>query len=215
MSDAAKRPAAAGAGDYVVELRVHGVSGTGADEVLDRPHVQARWPGTAAAASTRPRPGYPDSTGPGGVVLEAYRWSELPSGTAARTLSLVFLLPFMLSNVAIWMRPARRGSGLGVKVLCRLLALNLTLLYVLSVAGVALDLIAWKCMSSPGCLAGRSWLSWLGDRPLGLRLAVLALVPLAAIALVWVLGARPGRSYDAFRMQGNAPGRDRLDAVGQ
>jgi hypothetical protein len=214
MSDAAKRPAAAGAGDHVVELRVHGVSGAGADEMLDRPHVQ-QVAGDRSGGFYRPRPGYPDSTGPGGVVLEAYRWSELPSGTAARTLSLVFLLPFMLSNVAIWMRPARRGSGLGVKVLCRLLALNLTLLYVLSIAGVALDLIAWKCMSSPGCLAGRSWLSWLGDRPLGLRLAVLALVPLAAIALVWVLGARPGRSYDAFRMQGNAPGRDRLDAVGQ
>ncbi|MGC5022382.1 hypothetical protein [Micromonospora sp. DT47] len=125
----------------------------------------------------------------------------------------MFLLPFMLSNVAIWMRPAGRRSGSGVKVLCRLVALNLTLLYVLSAAGVALDLIAWKCMASSQCLAGRAWLSWLGGRPVGLRLAVLALLPVAAVALVWLLGARPGRSYDAFQVPGGDPEGDRLSAV--
>ncbi|MFC0005509.1 hypothetical protein [Micromonospora siamensis] len=198
----------------VVELRVHGVSGAEAGQILDRPHLY-QVAGDRSGGFHRPRPGYPDSTGPGGVVLEAYRWSDLPSGTAVRTLSLVFLLPFMLSNVAIWMRPAGRGSGGGVKVLCRLVALNLTLLYVLSAAGVALDLIAWKCMGSARCLTSRTWLSWLGDRPPGLRLAVLTLLPVAAIVLVWLLGARPGHSYDAFRTPGGEPGGDRLTAVGQ
>ncbi|MGK5441100.1 hypothetical protein ACSNN7_04600 [Micromonospora sp. URMC 105] len=200
--------------DDVIELRVHGVSGAAAEQVLDRPHAH-QVAGDRSGGFYRPRPGYPDSTGPGGVVLEAYRWSDLPSGTATRTLSLVFLLPFMLSNVAIWMRPARRGPGSGVKVLCRLLGLNLTVLYVLSAAGVALDLIAWKCMDSSRCLMGRAWLSWLGGRPVGLRLAVLALLPIAAVVLVWLLGARPGRSYDAFRMQVGGPEGDRLSAVGQ
>ncbi|WP_091615522.1 hypothetical protein [Micromonospora mirobrigensis] len=198
----------------VVELRVHGVSGAEAEQILDRPHVY-QVAGDRSGGFYRPRPGYPDSTGPGGVVLEAYRWSDLPSGTAVRTLSLVFLLPFMLSNVAIWMRPAGRGSGAGVRVLCRLVALNLTLLYVLAAAGVALDLIAWKCMGSARCLTSRTWLSWLGDRPPGLRLAVLTLLPVSAIVLVWLLGARPGRSYDAFRTPGGEPGGDRLTAVGQ
>ncbi|MEH0937645.1 hypothetical protein [Micromonospora psammae] len=197
-----------------MELRVHGVSGAGADLVLDRPHVY-QVAGDRSGGFYRPRPDYPDTAGPGGVVLEAYRWSDLPSGTATRTLSLVFLLPFMLSNVAIWMRPAGRGSGYGVKVLCRLLALNLTLTYVLSAAGVALDLIAWKCMASPQCLAGRAWLSWLGGRPVGLRLAVLSALPIAAVGLVWLLGARPGRSYDAFQVTGGGPEVDRLAAVGQ
>ncbi|WP_245718867.1 hypothetical protein [Micromonospora rhizosphaerae] len=190
------------------------MSGVGPGEVLDRPHVQ-QVAGDRSGGFYRPRPGYPDTRGPGGVVLEAYRWSELASGTATRTLSLVFLLPFMLSNVAIWMHPAGRGSGAGVKVLCRLLALSLTLLYVLSVVGVALDLIAWECMASARCLAGRNWVSWLGGRPVELRLAVLALVPVAAIGLVWLLGARPGRSYAAFRAPTGEPEVINLSLVGR
>ncbi|RLK26153.1 hypothetical protein DER29_4173 [Micromonospora sp. M71_S20] len=198
----------------VVELRVHGVSGADASAVLGRPFVQ-QVAGDRNGGFHRPRPGYPDSRGAGGVTMEAYRWSDLPSGTAVRTLSLVFLLPFMLCNVAIWMRPRSRGSGAGVKALCRMLALTLTALYVLSIVGVALDLVAWRCMSSPRCLAGRDWLSWLGGRPTGLRLAVLALVPAAAIGLVWRLGARPGRNFDAFRGPAVVSGAHQLSAVGQ
>ncbi|WP_238434041.1 hypothetical protein [Micromonospora tarensis] len=145
----------------VVELRVHGVSGAGADQVLDRPHVH-QVAGDRSGGFYRPRPGYPDSTGTDGVTLEAYRWGDLPSGTAGRTLSLVFLLPFMLCNVALWMVPAKPASMRGFMAVCRVLALTLTMLYVLSIVGVALDLIAWRCMSTPSCLAGRSWLSWLG-----------------------------------------------------
>ncbi|WP_307961556.1 hypothetical protein [Salinispora arenicola] len=43
-----------------------------------------------------------------------------------------------------------------------MLALILTVLYMLSLVGVAVDLVAWKCLASPHCLAGRAWLSWLG-----------------------------------------------------
>ncbi|MEK8107021.1 hypothetical protein NKG94_21215 [Micromonospora sp. M12] len=132
------------------------------------------------------------------VTLEAYRWGDLPSGSVARTLAVVFLLPFMLVNVAIWMRPANPDSQAMVKSLCRLLALTLTVLYVLAVAGVALDLVGWKCLASPDCLAGRSWLSWLGGRPVGPRLAVLALVPAAAIGLIWRVSCRPGRTFEGF-----------------
>ncbi|MER7458643.1 hypothetical protein [Micromonospora sp. NPDC126480] len=202
--------------DDVVELRVHGVSGASAEQVLDRPNL-TQVAGDRNGGFFRPRPGYPDTHGPGGVVLEAYRWSDLPSGTAVRTLSLVFLLPFMLCNVAFWMRPAGTGAReLLVKALCRLLALLLTALYVLSVAGVALDLVAWKCMASSRCLAGRSWLSWLGGQPVGLRLAVLALVPAAAIGLVWWLGARPAQTFEAFRTPPTSTvSAHQLAAVGQ
>ncbi|MEU1643775.1 hypothetical protein [Micromonospora zamorensis] len=198
----------------IVELRVHGVSGAGADQVLDRPYVH-QVAGDRSGGFYRPRPGYPDSTGTDGVTLEAYRWSDLPSGTAVRTLSLVFLLPFMLCNVALWMRPANSASKLGFMALCRVLALTLTMLYVLSIVGVALDLVAWRCMDTPSCLAGRSWLSWLGGRPTGLRLGVLALVPVAAIGLVWWLGARPGHSFDAFRTPSTPTSKHQLSAVGQ
>ncbi|MFF4810193.1 hypothetical protein ACFY03_18490 [Micromonospora chersina] len=199
----------------VVELRVHGVSGAGAEQVLDRPNVR-QVAGDRRGGFYRPRPGYPDTTGAGGVLLEAYRWRDLPSGTAVRTLSLVFLLPFMLCNMAIWMRPPGEGrSGATVKALCRLLALALTALYVVVVAGAAFDLIAWKCMGSPRCLAGRSWLSWLGQRPVGLRLAVLALVPAAAVALVWRLGARAGSTFATFHTPATESGAHQLTAVGQ
>ncbi|MEW2385210.1 hypothetical protein AB0873_24425 [Micromonospora sp. NPDC047707] len=198
-----------------MELRVHGASGASAEQVLNRPNVE-QVAGDRNGGFYRPRTGYPDTRGPGGVVLEAYRWSELPSGTAVRTLSLVFLLPFMLCNVAFWMRPTSSDAwALTVKGLCRVLALTLTALYVLAVAGVALDLVAWKCMSSPQCLAERSWLSWLGGRPVGLRLAVLALVPAAAVGLVWWLGARPEQMFASFRVPPTVTGVHQLTAVGQ
>ncbi|MFC0032734.1 hypothetical protein ACFFMM_24740 [Micromonospora chaiyaphumensis] len=199
----------------VVELRVHGVSGAGPEHVLDRPNVY-QVAGDSSGGFYRPRTGYPDTTGSGGVLLEAYRWRDLPSGRAVRTLSLVFLLPFMLGNLAIWMHPS--GAGLAaatVKALCRLLALTLTAVYVIAVAGVTLDLIAWKCMGSPRCLTGRNWLSWLGERPPGLRLAVLALVPVAAVALVWRLSSRPGWTYASFRGPATTSGQHQLTAVSQ
>ncbi|MGC4835523.1 hypothetical protein ACLQ3D_13595 [Micromonospora vinacea] len=212
MADAT--PTAPTPSSGIVELRVHGVSGAGADQVLDRPYVH-QVAGDRSGGFYRPRPGYPDSTGTDRVTLEAYRWSDLPSGTAVRTLSLVFLLPFMLCNVAFWMRPANRAAKHTILALCRVLALTLTALYVLSIVGVALDLIAWRCMDTPSCLAGRSWLSWLGGRPTGLRLGVLALVPVAAIGLLWWLGARPGHSFDAFRTPSAPTSKHQLSAVGQ
>ncbi|MGR6318260.1 hypothetical protein Q2K19_01510 [Micromonospora soli] len=200
--------------DDVVELRVHGVSGASAGQVLDLLQIE-QVAGDRSGGFYRPRRRSPGTDRAARVTLEAYRWGDLPSGTVGRTLSLVFLLPFMLVNVAIWMRPADRGSDAMVRSLCRLLALTLTALYVLAVAGVALDLIAWKCMSSPHCLAGRSWLSWLGGQPVGLRLAVLALVPAAAIGLLWRASTRPGRLFDAFRAPEAGVSGHRLGTVGR
>ncbi|MEV0428443.1 hypothetical protein [Micromonospora sp. NPDC050495] len=212
MSDA---PAQPDPPTEIVELRVHGVSGAGAEQVLDRPHVR-QVAGDRSGGFYRPRPGYPDTRGAGGVILEAYRWRDLPSGTAVRTLSLVFLLPFMLCNMAIWMRPASgTASTAVVKGLCRVLALTLTALYVLTVAEVALDLVAWRCMGTPRCVAGRSWVSWLGGRPVGLRLALMSLVPVAAVALVWRLGTRPGWTFSEFRGTLTTSGEHQLTAVGQ
>ncbi|PWR05531.1 hypothetical protein DKT68_26440 [Micromonospora acroterricola] len=199
----------------VVELRVHGVSGATADQVLDLPQA-AQVAGDRSGGFYRPRPRRSDTgDGAGGVTLEAYRWGDLPFGTTGRTLALVFLLPFMLANVAIWMRPADPGSEAMVRSLCRLLALTLTVLYVLATVGVALDLIAWKCLTAPRCLAGRSWLSWLGGQPVGLRLAVLSLVPAAAIGLLWRLSTRPGRAFEAFRAPEKETSGHPLSAVGQ
>ncbi|MEH1164230.1 hypothetical protein V6V47_02445 [Micromonospora sp. CPCC 205539] len=171
----------------IVELRVHGVSGAGPERVLDRAYVQ-QVAGDRSSGFHRTAPDHPDDRDPDGVTLEAYRWGDLTSGTVARTLSLVFLLPFMLSNLALWMRPVGRRSGPGVTVLCRLLALNLTVLYVLAMTGVALDLFAWRCLGSARCPAAA--MAGLDGRTVGQRLAALALLPLAAVALLVLLGAR-------------------------
>ncbi|MFI6237644.1 hypothetical protein ACIBD9_29120 [Micromonospora sp. NPDC050784] len=198
----------------VVELRVHGVSGASAAQVLDLQQT-GQVAGDRSGGFYRPRPRCSDTADVRGVTLEAYRWGDLPSGTVARTLAVVFLLPFMLVNVAIWMRPANPGSEATVKSLCRVLALTLTVLYVLAIAGVALDLVGWKCLASPDCVAGRSWLSWLGGRPVGQRLAVLALVPVAAIGLIWRVSSRPGRTFEAFRAPDQGSSASRLGTVGR
>lgn len=199
--------------DNVVQLRVHGVSAASVDQVLDRPLGQVA--GDRSAGFYRPRPAEAEMSGAGGATVEAYRWGNLPAGTVVRTLSLLFLLPFMLLNVAVWMRPGKPASDAVVRSLCRVLGLTLTVLYVLAAVGVALDLIAWQCMSSSACLSGRSWLSWLGERSTGVRLAVLALVPAAAIGLLWWGSTRPGRPFIAFRPpESSGPGAP-LSAVGQ
>ncbi|WP_330468301.1 hypothetical protein [Micromonospora zamorensis] len=174
----------------VVELRVHGVSGARPEQVLGRAHVR-QVAGDDSGGFHRAAES--EDAEPDGVTLEAYRWGDLPSGTVARTLSLVFLLPFMLSNVAVWMRPTGRRSGAGVTVLCRLLALNLTVLYVVSIGGVALDLLAWRCLGAARCRGPFDTMAGLDGREVGPRLAVLALLPIAAVAFLRLLGTRRPR----------------------
>ncbi|MEU1586551.1 hypothetical protein [Micromonospora sp. NPDC005710] len=174
----------------VVELRVHGVSGGDPFVILDQPQVRQV---AGDASGGFHRLARPEDVGPDGVTLEAYRWGDLPTGTVGRTLAMVFLLPFMLSNVAVWMRPTGRRRAAWVSVLCRLLALNLTVLYVVSIAGVALDLLAWQCLGEARCRPPFDSMAGLDGRHVGQRLAVLAFVPIAAVAVLRLLGTRrPG-----------------------
>ena len=68
--------AVAPSGDPVTELRVSALSGTPAEEVLNRPLI---WQvaGDFMAGFFRPRTDYRSDPGPGGGQLEAYRWSNL------------------------------------------------------------------------------------------------------------------------------------------
>ncbi|MFR9776594.1 hypothetical protein ACL02O_11120 [Micromonospora sp. MS34] len=198
----------------VVELRVHGVSGVRPEALLDHP-VVVRVAGDRSAGFYRPRPGFGVTTGPAGVVIEAYHWRNLTVGTVARTVALLFLLPFMFSNLAAWLRPP--GGGGAVKALCRLLGATVTIMFVLAVAGVVLDLIGWQCVPYRPCTAGRGYLGWLADLPIGPRLVVLAVLPAAAIRLVWWIGSRSARAFEDFQVRhgtSGAPAGDRLDADG-
>src|SRR5690349_1337952 len=110
--DAPSPPVAAPVPPDPIELRVHGVSGTPPESLLDRPLV-TQVGGDAIAGFYRPRlheertddrptpfaPARPKAPG-----MEGYNWGGLTSGSPGRALWL-FLLPFTLINIAPRARP--------------------------------------------------------------------------------------------------------------
>ncbi|MDT4958994.1 MAG: hypothetical protein QOD31_2793 [Pseudonocardiales bacterium] len=196
----------------IVEIRVHGVSGTPPEDLLDVPLV-AQQAGDGKAGFYKPRlsaeqrdprtiDGEPATTGP---RLEGYAWGGLTSGAPSRALWLL-LLPFTLLNVAPRLRPGGRSERT-LRLLwffSRLLALAMTVLIVAAVAGVSVDLFAYQC--APGVPAGPSCSSarpgWLMHPLLGMsnehRAAVGALVPLAVLALLWQLSGRTINNYEGI-----------------
>ncbi|WP_343446450.1 hypothetical protein [Micromonospora schwarzwaldensis] len=194
-------------GAEAVELRVHGVSSASAESIVDHPLV-VRVAGDRHAGFYRVREGLGRAGGAtAGVVVEAYRWGALTAGVAVRTASMLLLLPFMLGNLTVWLRPtlADRFGLLGG--LCRLLAGSLTVAFTLALVGVTMNLPGWQCVPYVECRDGRPYLSWLVALPMGPRLAVLALVPLLALRVFWAVGARSARALEGF---GAAPPQERL-----
>ncbi|WUX72158.1 hypothetical protein OG627_31660 [Streptomyces sp. NBC_01429] len=196
-------------------MLVHGVGGATPQQMLDDPRA-VRITGDETAAVYR-RPDdvdaelhperYRDRP-----IPEAYCWSHLTSGNGSRALWLL-LLPFMVVNLAHWMRPATKGLGKSQRlygVLVRLVALTLTVLLTAAACEVALDLTAWQCAGSAECVAHRSWLGFLSadrhgwwSQP-GRRLALAATVPTALVGLLWFLSNRTWSAYEAQRPPGDA-----------
>jgi hypothetical protein len=183
-------------GQGPTELRVHGVSGTPPEAMLDHPHVR-RCAGDGEAGFYRRW--YPDRTAvpPEADRLEAYSWGGLTSGSPLRVLWLL-LLPFTLVNVSHFMQPRELPAGDPrrrlLEAVLRLLALSLTLTLVLSVVGVVMDLAAWQCPADrQGCSDRQVLLRFMGEgfwhQP-GRRVALAALVPTALVGLLWYLGTR-------------------------
>ncbi|WP_367325138.1 hypothetical protein [Streptomyces sp. HUAS ZL42] len=198
------------AGGTALELLVHGVGGATPEKMLNDPRtVRITGDDTAAVyrraddADADSRPG--DRRG--GPVPEAYVWSNLTSGNGTRALWLL-LLPFMVVNLAHWMRPTARGRLRTVRLyglLVRLAGLTLTVLLVAAACEVALDLTAWQCAGTRTCAERHSWLGFLSpavseggwwSRP-GRRLGLAALVPTALTGLLWYLSHRTWRAYES------------------
>ncbi|MDX2676539.1 hypothetical protein [Streptomyces soliscabiei] len=195
-----------------LELLVHGVGGATPEKMLNDPRT-VRITGDDTAAVYRRADDVAADTGPGddrgrdAPVPEAYVWSNLTSGNATRALWLL-LLPFMVVNLAHWMRPAARERIRAVRLyglLVRLAALSLTVLLVAAACEVALDLTAWQCAGTPACAERHSWLGFLSPAlsndgwwslP-GRRLALAALVPTALTGLLWYLSHRTWRAYES------------------
>ncbi|MGN9807372.1 hypothetical protein [Micromonospora sp. L32] len=174
------------------------MSGGTAEKILDHPIV-VRVAGDAHAGFYRPRAGSGAAGGStDGVVVEAYRWGALTAGATMRTASMLLLLPFMLGNLAVWLRPTPTDRFGLLGALCRLLAGTLTAAFVLSIVGVTLDLVGWQCVPYEQCRDGRPYLSWLGQVAMGPRLALMSLIPLLALRLMWAIGVRSARALEGF-----------------
>ena len=183
----------------VVELRVHGVSGTPPEAMLSCPAELLVQVGGDEDAGFYRRAEWIDDTASPPVnglrrLLEAYSWGGLTSRRASRALWLLFL-PFSLINLAHWMLPPvthRRPAAVVVTTL-RLLALSFTLTFLLALAVVVLDLAVWQCAGLDDCGSGWSALAYLSGMPVGLRLAVGALPLVAVILGLWFLGREKTR----------------------
>ncbi|MEV1067177.1 hypothetical protein [Streptomyces sp. NPDC050263] len=205
-----KRTAPGGA---ALELLVHGVGGATPEKMLNDPRT-VRITGDATAAVFRRAEDVTADSDPGDdrgretPVPEAYVWSNLTSGNGTRALWLL-LLPFMVVNLAHWMRPAAaRERTRAVRLyglLVRLAALSLTVLLVAAACEVALDLTAWQCAGTHACAERHSWLGFLSPTVSnggwwslpGRRLALAALVPTVLVALLWYLSHRTWRAYES------------------
>lgn len=207
-----------------LELLVHGVGGTTPQEMLDDPRT-VRITGDATAAIYRRAEDTDAEQHPERYrdrpIPEAYCWSNLTSGNGSRALWLL-LLPFMVVNLAHWMRPTARARTRAVRlygVVVRLVALSLTALLTAAACEVALDLVAWQCAGVPACSDQRSWLGFLStaqggwwSQP-GRRLALAAVVPTALVTLLWFLSNRTWSAYESQRtLTGSAPDDDTYDS---
>ncbi|MDR6975239.1 hypothetical protein J2X68_001923 [Streptomyces sp. 3330] len=193
-----------------LELLVHGVGGATPEKMLNDPRT-VRITGDHTAAVFRRADDVTADTaedrGRDAPVPEAYVWSNLTSGNGTRALWLL-LLPFMVVNLAHWMRPAAREGSRAVRLyglLVRLAALSLTVLLVAAACEVALDLTAWQCAGTTACAERHSWLGFLSPAVSdggwwslpGRRLALAALVPTALVGLLWYLSHRTWRAYES------------------
>ena len=199
-------------GTPAVELRVHGVSGTPPEDLLDRPIVDQR-AGDAIAGFYSPRlaserrdaaPNVFVDARPDAPEMVGYSWGGLTSGSPSRALWLL-LLPFTLANVAPRARPAgaardsRRVAWVWYST--RVLALVLTCLYMVTGIGIGEDLIGWQCAGRTSCAkANPHWVFHdlsIENRLSAEHMLVLgAILPVLVLLLMWAVSSRTANRYE-------------------
>src|ERR1700754_2623400 len=204
------------AGGTVVELRVHGVSGTPPEALLSCPtEFLDEVAGDRAAGFFRRQPWIEDATNgtPGAWrrVVEAYSWGGLTSGPASRAVWLLFL-PFIFINLAHWMLPPATKQRFAAAVsvgLLRLMALSLTLTLMLAAAVAVMDVMVWQCMGLDYCGSRLGPLSSIASSPRGVQVALSAVPLVVVIAVLWRLGEERtrvvGKAANPAVMAGEVP----------
>jgi len=199
------------------ELRIHGVGGSSAEELLQQSEtVQVGGDDIAQfvrrRAVARPTVRWP---------LEGYWWGGLTSRPSSRAF-WAFLLPLTLCNLASWMLPAPRSrspryqfAGKRLPPVMRVAGYVLTLLLAASLATASIDVFGWQCAMAPKmrpangqgspveCLPG--WLQRVAPAAAGPRLVVFALVPVLVLALIGYACHRTLRSYERWTMPVDLP----------
>jgi hypothetical protein len=194
----------------VTEIRVHGVGGATPDSMLDVEQVR-QVAGDRVSGFYRPCQETP------GRHLEAYSWGGFTSRSHARAL-WVFLLPFMLSNLAGWTSaPRKKGPDTAGPVhgfrlaAAKWGALALTLSVLMTFSLILVDAVAYQCGAQAGC-AGSAWwlapLTWadLPENPAH-RVVLGGLLMAAILTVFAVLSYTSRRRYEAveppFRVREN------------
>ena len=189
----------------VTEIRVHGVGGTTPEALLDQTGVQ-QVTGDDKAGLFRGAIGQP------GRTVEAYSWGGLTARSRTRAF-WVLLLPFALVNLSGWMvEPPRVDKELdtenrttGIKwheALVQTIAATTTAAYVMWVALLAMNILAFQCGATPACRTDRWYMEpfnagFFTDQP-GRRIVFAMILPLALLAFFWLLGHISRERYDDY-----------------
>lgn len=181
----------------LVVLRVHGVSGTPPEKLLEYPpEVIDCVSGDHCAGFYRRRADAPDGpdddcasdVGEPGRHTEAFCWGGLTSGPATRALWLLFL-PFIFINVAHWMMPPTHHKVWAAWSfrLLRVLGLSFSVTLLLTLMSVVVDIVGWQCAGMAQCANRLGPLTFLASWTPGARLAVTAAVIMAVAAVLQLM----------------------------
>ncbi|MDR6413642.1 hypothetical protein [Pseudarthrobacter sulfonivorans] len=196
-------------GPRVLELRVHGIKNTAPHDLIGCDLEQIEPVGDRDSLSGFWTQKDPPADSP--TRVEAYSWGNLartsPSSSFLKGVGRVFgqafwflVVPFALANAAYWARrlPApgsgsrtlAAGAGAGT---VRLFALLLSLVFTTTFCALAFGLFAVECFPATGigqptamCKQLPEALDFMTGWSRGQRLALSALVPMAAILAVFV-----------------------------
>jgi drug/metabolite transporter (DMT)-like permease len=214
-----------------IELRIHGVSGTPVEAMLDVGTVHRVAGDDNAGFWRRGDVGDADILSSNDTILEGYRWGGLTSGATTAAI-WVFLAPFALVNAAAAAHlpgtskaEERRGIAPGIEgTLLRWFALSLSLTFVLTAYIASVDVVGWQCgnpldpngaNAKPFCTrhsASTRFLSWhFLDTP-ARHIVVTMLGPLVVLGIVWFLARKSWQRYEGYPV-GSAHGFVRGEAT--